>query len=194
MNEITVGSLGSILPEIILLVGGLLILILDTAMSDENDSGRGYMAISVVFLIAGLIGVILQLWSFLPPSTREPFTALAVIDIDPFGGFMKVSIYMAMLLVAISGGSYMNRVVSGRGEFWTLFMFVTIAMSLAVSANNLLLLFLSIEFLSITSYMLVGFVREDQRSSEAGVKYFLYGSVASSIMLYGMSMLYGASG
>ncbi len=114
MNEITVGSLGSILPEIILLVGGLLILILDTAMSDENDSGRGYMAISVVFLIAGLIGVILQLWSFLPPSTREPFTALAVIDIDPFGGFMKVSIYMAMLL----GRHFWWQLHEPRGQ-WT---------------------------------------------------------------------------
>lgn len=67
-------------------------------------------------------------------------------------------------------------------------------MSFAVSANNLLLLFLAIEALSITSYVLVGIVRTDKRSTEAGVKYFLYGSVASSIMLYGMSFLYGASG
>ncbi len=67
-------------------------------------------------------------------------------------------------------------------------------MSFAVSANNLLLLFVAIEFLSITSYILVGFVREDLRSSEAGLKYFLYGSVASAVMLYGMSLLYGASG
>src|SRR4029079_10400986 len=108
---------------------------------------------------------------------------LMVVTIDPFAIFMKMIIYSAMALVAITGGGFMNRRVAGRGEFWTLFMFVTIAMSLAVSANNLLLLFLSIEFLSITSYMLVGFIREDQRSSEAGVKYFLYGSVASSIML-----------
>ncbi len=56
------------------------------------------------------------------------------------------------------------------------------------------MIFLAIEFLSITSYMLVGFLRDDRRSVEAGVKYFLYGSVASSIMLYGMSLLYGASG
>jgi len=175
------------MPEIILLVGGLLILIMDTVMSDENDSGRGYMAISVVFLTAALIGVYLLL-------DTKPYTALMVVTIDPFAIFMKMIIYSGMLLVAVTGGAFMNRHVAGRGEFWTLFMFVTIAMSLAVSANNLLLLFLSIEFLSITSYMLVGFFREDQRSSEAGVKYFLYGSVASSVMLYGMSMLYGASG
>ncbi len=187
MNAISVTSLGSLMPEIILLIGGLLILILDTAMSDENDSGRGYMAIAVVFLLAAIVPVYLLL-------DTKPHTALMVVDVDPFAVFMKMIIYAGMALVAITGGSFMNRHVTGRGEFWTLFMFVTIAMSLAVSANNLILLFLSIEFLSITSYMLVGFIREDQRSSEAGVKYFLYGSVASSIMLYGMSMLYGATG
>ncbi len=60
----------------------------------------------------------------------------------------------------------------GKGEFWSLFLFVTLAMSLAVSANNLLLLFLAIEFLSITSYMLVGIVRDDKRSTEAGRQIF----------------------
>ncbi|MCX6045359.1 MAG: NADH-quinone oxidoreductase subunit N [Chloroflexi bacterium] len=187
MNAISVTSLGSLMPEIILLIGGLLILILDTAMSEENDSGRGYMAIAVVFLLAAIVPVYLLL-------NTKPHTALMVVDVDPFAVFMKFTIYIGMALVAITGGSFMNQHVKGRGEFWTLFMFVTIAMSLAVSANNLILLFLSIEFLSITSYLLVGFIREDQRSSEAGVKYFLYGSVASSIMLYGMSMLYGATG
>jgi len=174
------------MPEIILLVGGLLILILDTAMSDESDSGRGYMAISVVFLIAASVGAYLLL-------DIKPNTDTQILTVDPFAAFMKMIIFIGMALVAITGGGYMNRHVAGRGEFWTLFMFVTIAMGLAVSASNLLLLFLSIEFLSITSYMLVGFMREDQRSSEAGVKYFLYGSVASSVMLYGMSLMYGAT-
>lgn len=195
MSEVTVGSLGSILPEIILLIGGLLILLLDTTMGSKNDSGRGYMAISILFLFVGLIGVITQFGRFAATGfTPEPFTALSVIDVDPFGLFVKVTVYSAMLLVAISGGGFMNRRVTGKGEFWALFLFVTMAMSFAVSANNLLLLFLAIESLSIISYILVGIVRTDKRSAEAGVKYFLYGSVASSIMLYGMSLLYGASG
>ena len=67
-------------------------------------------------------------------------------------------------------------------------------MSFAVSATNLLLLYLSIEFLSITSYILAGFLRTNKRSAEAGLKYFLYGSVAAAVMLYGMSLLYGATG
>ncbi|GIV77124.1 NADH-quinone oxidoreductase subunit N [Litorilinea aerophila] len=187
MNDIGFGSLGSILPEIILLIGGLLILLLDMAQQDTRDSGRGYMAISIIFLVGALVGVLLE-------RNAEPQTALAMVEIDPFAMFLKITILTAMTLVAVAGGSYMNKRALGRGEFWSLFLFVTLAMSMAVGANNLLLLFLSIEFLSITSYILVGFLREDTRSTEAGVKYFLYGSVASSVMLYGMSLLYGATG
>lgn len=186
MNEIGFGSLGGILPEIILLIGGLLILLLDMAQGREQDSGRGFMAITVIFLIVALVGVVLQL-------DMAPYVAVAMVDIDPFATFLKIVVYTGMILVAIGGGGYMNKHATGRGEFWTLFIFVTLAMSIAVSANNLLLLFLSIEFLSITSYILAGFLRENRRSAEAGVKYFLYGSVASSLMLYGMSLLYGAS-
>lgn len=192
MNEvaaagISAGQLGSILPELILMIGGVLIMLFDLAQGRRADSGKGFMALSVMVLLAGLIGAILQVGI----GAR---TELVVIEVDAFGAFLKMIIYAGMALVAIAGGAYMNARVAGRGEFWTLYLFVTLAMSLAVSANNLLLIFLAVEFLSITSYMLVGFVREDQRSSEAGVKYFLYGSIASSIMLYGMSLLYGASG
>lgn len=187
MNEITLGQLGSILPEIILMLGGLLIIILDTFLNDEEDSGTGFMAVAVVFLILGLVGSVLQFG-------LADVNVIPLVTVDKFAGFMKLTIYSSMILVAIAGGSFMNKRVAGRGEFWSLFLFVTLAMSFAVSANNLLLIFLAIEFLSITSYLLVGFLRDSRRSTEAGVKYFLYGSVASSIMLYGMSFLYGASG
>jgi proton-translocating NADH-quinone oxidoreductase chain N len=140
-----------------------------------------------VVLVVALAGAVFQFGI-------DDIRTLSLITIDKFGSFMKVIIYGAMLLVAVAGGSFMNKRVAGRGEFWALFLFVTVAMSFAVGASNLLLIFLTIEFLSITSYLLVGFLREDRRSTEAGVKYFLYGSVASAIMLYGLSFLYGASG
>ena len=192
MDGISVGQLGSILPEIILLIGGLLVLILDMAqnsVSYEKESGRGFMAISVLFLLIALGGSILQ-WNM------EPHVALNVVDIGAIPSFFKIMIITGMVLVAVAGGSYMNKHApqSGRAEFWSLFMFVTLAMSMAVSANNLILLFLAFEFLSITSYVLAGFLREDQYSSEAGLKYFLYGSIASAVMLYGFSLLYGATG
>ena len=187
MNELGFGSLGGILPEIILLCGGLLIMLLDMAQGRQQDSGRGFMAIAVIALVVALVGAVLQL-------DMAPSVVVAMVDIDPFATFLKILVFTGMVLVAIGGGGYMNKHATGRGEFWTLFIFVTLAMSIAVSANNLLLLFLSIEFLSITSYILAGFLRENRRSAEAGIKYFIFGSVASSLMLYGMSLLYGAGG
>ncbi len=186
LNEITLGQLGSILPEIILMLGGLLIIVLDTFLGNEDDSGSGFMAMTVVFLILGLVGSLLQFG-------LDDVNVMPLVTVDKFAVFMKITVIAGMILVAVAGGSFMNKRVAGRGEFWSLFLFVTLAMSVAVSANNLLLIFLAIEFMSITSYLLVGFLRESRRSTEAGVKYFLYGSVASSIMLYGMSFLYGAS-
>ncbi len=201
MEEVSIGALGAIIPEIILLLGGILVLLLDTAAAgdEEQNSGGSYMAVSIIFLLVATVGALLQLLPFVNPTaaTADAGTvrdALSMITLDPFSLFFKVTIYAGMSLVAIAGGAYMNRRATGRGEFWTLFMFVTLAMGMAVSANNLLLLFLSIEFLSITSYILAGFLRENDFSAEAGVKYFLYGSVASAVMLYGMSLLYGVGG
>jgi NADH-quinone oxidoreductase subunit N len=185
--EFSLASLVPILPEIILIIGGLLVLVLDTFTGKKGDSGHGFMAVSLLFLAIGLIGVILQMGA-------TPQTALALVDIDPFAAFLKLTVYTGMLLVATAGGGYLNKHIAAHGEFWSAFLFITAAMSLAVSANNLLLLFVAIECLSTTSYVLVGFMREDLRSSEAGLKYFLYGSVASAAMLYGMSLLYGATG
>jgi len=203
--EYGVGTLGSLLPEIILLFGGLLILIMDMGQQKnqayKKDTGTSFMAVSVLFLIVALIGAILQWRGFVDGagfnnSATKAYVAMSVIDVDHLTVFFKVILYVGMTLVAVAGGSYMNRIspVNGRGEFWSLFLFITLAMSLAASASNLIMLFLAFEFLSIGSYILVGIQRDTKRSSEAGLKYFLYGSIASSVMLYGMSLLYGASG
>jgi NADH-quinone oxidoreductase subunit N len=192
LNNVTIGALGSVLPEIILTIGGLLIILFDTFLGKEEEEGKGFMALSIVFLAFAIVGGALQFG--MQAVSVEPPPMPALLMVDRFGVFMKVVIAAAMLLVALAGGNYMNKQVAGRGEFWSLFLFVTVAMSLAVSASNLLLIFLGIEFLSITSYLLVGFLRDHRRSTEAGVKYFLYGSVASAVMLYGFSFLYGATG
>lgn len=176
-----------LVPEILVSVGALLILILDTTAGKQGGSKRGYMAITVLFLLLGLVGAFVQLGG-------KPQTAAYVVDIDGFSLFLKMIVYTAMLLTAIAGGGYLNKRVSGGAEFWSSYLFIAVAMAFAVSANNLLLIFVAVEFLSITSYILVGSIREDLRSSEAGLKYFLYGSVASAIMLYGMTFMYGATG
>lgn len=184
------GDIGFIAPEIILLIGGLFIFCLDVAYDPGvgKKSGLSYMALSVLFLTSALLASILQL------DIAEPQVAFEMMTIDRFGSFIKITIFAGMILTAIAGGRYMNRRSGNQGEFWTFFLLVSLAMSVAASANNLVLIYISIEFLSITSYMLAGFLRDNRRSNEAGLKYFLYGSIASAVMLYGISLLYGATG
>jgi proton-translocating NADH-quinone oxidoreductase chain N len=179
---------GLIAPELILLFGGLVVFLLNVFESDEEQgSGNGYVAITVLWLLAALVAAYFQI-------DLEPQVAFTMMDIDAFATFFKITILVGMSLVAISGGAYMNKRTAHTGEFWSMYLFVTLAMCIAASANNLVLLYIAIEFLSITSYILAGFLRDDPRSAEAGLKYFLFGSVASAVMLYGISLLYGVTG
>jgi proton-translocating NADH-quinone oxidoreductase chain N len=89
---------------------------------------------------------------------------------------------------------YMKARTRYRSEFYGLLLLATLAMSLMASSTNLIMIYLSIEFMSLTSYVLVGYFRDDPKSSEGGLKYFLFGAVTSSLMLYGMSLMYGATG
>ncbi len=179
---------GLIAPELILLFGGLVVFMLTIFENeDEKGSGNGYVAITVLWLLAALTAAYFQI-------DLEPQVAFTMMDIDGFATFFKITVLVGMILVAVAGGTYMNSRTERKGEFWSMFLFVTLAMSVAASANNLVLLYVAIEFLSITSYILAGFLRDNPRSAEAGLKYFLFGSVSSVVMLYGMSLLYGAAG
>ena len=91
--ELTFGSLAPVLPEIILIFGGLLILLLDTFVTSEGDTGRGYWAVTVLFLIVGTAAVMLQMGA-------DVQTAVYTVSIDPFASFTKVIAYIAMLMVA----------------------------------------------------------------------------------------------
>ncbi len=181
-------DLALLVPELILFVGALLVFSIDVAFAKDEESGLSHAVLTVLFLLAALIAVILL------QLHVEPQVAFSLLRIDAFAAFIKITVYTGMILIAIASHSYMSERTRNRGEFWTFFLMVSVAMSILAGASNLLLIYVTIEFLSITSYMLAGFLREEDRSNEAGLKYFLYGSVASGVMLYGISLLYGATG
>lgn len=186
---------GLVAPEIILLAGGLLIFLIDVGARGRVDGGRGYVTLALATLGIAFVAALFQTFSYFELEVgQEPRIALHLLEIDLFGAFLKAPIMLVMILIALAGGTYMNARTERRGEFWSFFVFVTLAMSVALNANNLLLLYVAIEFLSITSYLLAGFLRDNPRSAEAGIKYFLYGAVASAAMLYGLTFVYGATG
>jgi proton-translocating NADH-quinone oxidoreductase chain N len=190
-------------PELILLLTGLVVLIVDLiwrggASSSDDASSEGgapsndaktvwIPAIALVGLGAALVATILLLGT--PPTT-----VLGMMVVDPFALFFKIIAMSCVMLVVLAAVPYLRGRTPYPGEFYALLVFAALAISLASSGIDLISIYLGMEFLSITSYVLAGYLRGDLKSSEAGIKYFLYGAVASAAMLYGMSLLYGATG
>ncbi len=188
-------------PELILLLTGIVVLIVDFAWQDgdlaaedsEAEGASGHKktvwvpALALIGLGAALVATIL-LWG------RPPTTVLAMMAVDPFALFFKIIAIACVMLVILAAVPYLQDRTRYRGEFYALLVFAALAISLASSGTDLISVYLAMEFLSITSYVLAGYLRGDEKSNEAGIKYFLYGAVTSAAMLYGMSLLYGATG
>ncbi|MCB0227930.1 MAG: NADH-quinone oxidoreductase subunit N [Anaerolineae bacterium] len=182
----TVDTLRLLLPELILVVTGLVVITIDLiTLRRIND------AVLAGVSVAGLLLAALAAFTLrgLPPQAATPMLA-----IDGFATFLMVAALIGMALVVLYSLDYMRKYGKNRGEYYAFLLAVSLAIILAVSANNLLMVWLAMEFLSITSYILVGYLRGDARSNEGAIKYFLYGAVASGVMLYGISLIYGATG
>jgi NADH-quinone oxidoreductase subunit N len=179
-------------PELILLLTGLIVLVVDLIWQDEaTTDGKKALWVPGIALVGLAAALVATLWL---ASAPQAATVLAVMAVDPFALFFKIVAIATVGLVVLAAVPYLKGRTPYRGEFYALLIFAGLAICLASSATNLISVYLAMEFLSITSYVLAGYLRHDQKSNEAGVKYFLYGAVTSAVMLYGMSLLYGATG
>jgi proton-translocating NADH-quinone oxidoreductase chain N len=182
-------------PEAILLLTGIVVLCVDFIWregppDEELSQGKKTLWIPALALI-GLGGALLAtilLWG------APPTVVLAMMAVDPFALFFKIVAITCVMLVILAAVPYLQGRTRFRGEFYALLVFACLAICLASAGIDLIAIYLAMEFLSITSYVLAGYLRGDERSNEAGIKYFLYGAVASTLMLYGMSLLFGATG
>lgn len=111
--------------------------------------------------------------------------------VDPFALFLQLIAVAATALVIMLSAGYMRSRTADPGEFYALLLIACLAITLVTAATDLLMIYVSLEMLSITSYILTGYFYEDIKSTEAGVKYFLFGATMSAAMLYGMSLFYG---
>jgi len=169
-------------PELLLLLAGLVILGLD-AISPHKEEKPWLPRVTLAGLAIALIGTIM-LWG---NNSR----VLGVLSCDPFALVVKMVALVAMGIVVLASETYIQARSRYQGEFYALLLFSTLAICLLGGATNLIMVYVAFEFLSITSYVLTGFLRDDKRSTEAAIKYFLYGAAVSAVMLYGMSWLYG---
>jgi NADH-quinone oxidoreductase subunit N len=181
-------------PEIILTAGGILVLLAGLSVRKWAVPGkiRPYSpeVITLAVLVAALVSSIMLL-------TRVGSHGVSqfggMIAVDHLSIFFKIIALASTIIVVFLAMDYFRGVRIHRGEFYALLIFAVLAINFLAAATDLVMIYLSLEFLSITSYILVGFLKQDRKSNEAAIKYFLYGAVAAAVMVYGMSMFYGMS-
>jgi NADH-quinone oxidoreductase subunit N len=113
---------------------------------------------------------------------------------DPMGDLLKLFSYLVLAFVFVYAKFFLRQFNMFRADFYTLSLFALLGIMLLISANNLVMIYLGLELSALSSYALVAYDRDSNRGSEAAMKYFVLGSMASGMLLYGMSMIYGATG
>lgn len=175
----------SILPEILILIVGMLLLILEPFWKEDQHRNVGWLT------AAGL--VVAMVVSLLFGQPGQPTTTLGgMVRFDWLGFFFKQLFMFAGAATALLLMD--NEKVGRRGEAYLLLLASLIGMNLMAASADLVMLYLAIETTSIPLYVLSGFMLADEKSTEAGFKYLLFGALTSSIMLYGFSLLFGFAG
>jgi NADH-quinone oxidoreductase subunit N len=158
------------------------------------DVFRGQASNAVTFW-AGIISVLIvltELALYFPDGSSIAF--FGSVKIDPMGAVLKAFALALVLMSFFFARDYFDKHQHQFSEFYILAMFATIGMLVLISANSLLTVYLGLELLSLSLYSMVAMNRDSVQSSEAAMKYFILGALASGILLYGISMLYGVSG
>lgn len=192
----TLNMLWYLLPELVLVVGGLLVLGFDMAatrlrLDDFNEEVSESREVTWLPYLALATLLLALLAAGLLAGSKTSLSGM--VSVDSYAIFFKIIATVAVSLVVLSSVDYM-RGKPHAGEFYAFLLFATAAITLAAAATNLVMIYLALEFLSLTSAVLVCFKLDDPKSTEAALKYFLYGVVASTLLLYGMSLVYGATG
>ena len=181
----TVSDFSLILPELILLGAALCLLIF--GVFRRTDANQRVSGLAVVFMGVSLVFVLAD-----SGDTIKIFDGLLIID--RFGQFMKALVLVGAILTLIMGHGYRKREGLMQFEYPVLITFATLGMLLMVSANDLMSLYLGLELQSLPLYVIAAFNRDSQRSSEAGLKYFVLGALSSGLLLYGCCLVYGFTG
>ena len=172
-------------PELWLTVAGLILTVWAAFFGD--DHARGISIASVAALVGA--GALLAL------SPRDGGLAFnALFHADAFASFAKALIYFSAAVAIIIAPRFFAAHTHVRAEYPILILFSCVGMGLMVSAADLMTLYIGLELQSLSAYVLASFIRTDTRSAEAGLKYFVLGALASGILLYGISLLYGFTG
>jgi NADH-quinone oxidoreductase subunit N len=178
----------ALLPEIVLCLGGMVVLLVDVfqkgSRSQPSRAIVGWLALASLIAAAAA-----NLW-----LAGVSGSADGVVALDGFRIFANFVILLAAALCVLLSFGYLDRREINRGEYYALVLFGVVGMMLMAGSRDLILTFIALELMSIAVYVLVGFDRRDPRSGEGALKYFLLGAVSSAFFLYGIALVFGATG
>jgi len=175
-----------ILPEIVLSIFGILAMMVDPLIP-THDSKKPLGIIALVGIVAGLAATAFQAQHY-----GDAF--FNMVRVDAFSIFFHFVVLLVALVVVLSSFDYLEVQRIQAGEYYALILFAAVGMMLMSSAIELVLIFIAIEISSISTYILAGFRRRAAESAESSLKYFLLGSFATAFFLYGVAMVFGATG
>ena len=179
-----------LLPEILAGTGGLLIVLLIPFLRSRKSLGQIlFPVLTLLFLVSAMLVLFTLSWN-LPQALMKD----QVFSGDSFSGSFRFILLLISILVTLTAGPFLEREEIHHGEFYALILFSYLGSALLVGSQELLTVFLGLEIISIGGYILIGLKRRDLRANEAAWKYFLLGSVSSAFFLYGVAMIFGASG
>jgi NADH-quinone oxidoreductase subunit N len=175
----------AILPELILSLGGTVLMLVAAFTGRRGSALVSWLAVALLLVgTAALVGA--------PSHAGPQFDGL--ISADLFASFGKAIMFPAAAVAIIAAHGWFEQDHEHSSEYAVLILFAAAGMSIMVSATSLISLYVGLELNSLASYVLASYRRSDERSAEAGLKYFVLGALASGILLYGISLLYGFTG
>jgi len=172
-------------PELVIITVALMVLVLDLFTDKNGKALLGWFSLAGIVIAAFATYRLMGVSGLFFGDT---------FHLDPFSTFFKFVFYAACGLGILLSINYLAIEDIHRGEYYALMLFATSGMMLMASAADLITIYLGLELMALSIYILAGFMRRSNRSNEAAIKYLLLGSFSSGIMLYGMSLLYGLAG
>jgi NADH-quinone oxidoreductase subunit N len=174
-----------ILPELVLTGGALIVLIADVLL--PRGSNRALAAVTLLAIVATLA-------SLAPFMGTQVEVAHGLLAVDRFALFFKIVFLVAAAITVLMSGRYLEIERVSAGEYYFLILCATLGMMVMAGGIDLISIFIGLETMAVSFYILVGLIKPNQRSNEAAVKYFLLGAFSLGVLLYGMSLMYGLSG
>jgi len=187
MTGLDMFDLAPVMTEIFLICVAMALLLLGAFRDEEQDTQRFISSLTIMALVVGLFIVLMG-----DKSTITTFGGLYVTD--GFAAYMKALVLLGVAVCLVMTPTFFQKEGVNRFEYMVLALFATVGMLMMISANSLISLYVALELQSLPLYVMTAFHRDRLRASEAGLKYFVLGALASGILLYGCSMVYGFTG